>query len=353
MVNADDQAECPIVFVHLGKRLPRFAAANIRMATKFSGLPVVLLTDATVEEHDLSDARVVPIDSSWYSTERIETFKARSGMNPTFRDGFWFAAIERLFVVADAMNALGFTRVLHAESDVFMFDVAHAPSALDAIGKSCYFPFAFQNRVVASFCYFNDGGSFGAMCDWLSEQVGNLNEMNLLAAYARQFPQEVRFLPTEATFAESPGDWRADIQTVDANTLGGIVDANAMGWWLFGIDPRNCSGPTYSRYSDRDAHRSAHAPELLYFWFDPEAMKLSVSSVNQPLRPKKVLCLHIHAKVHSRLESSQLLQRVVSDSQREKRTLIWIGIPPTVRPGRTLLPSRWAHALRTRRFREI
>ena len=67
----------------------------------------------------------------------------------------------------------------------------------------------------------------------------------------------------------------------------------------------------------------------------------------------RVLCLHVHAKVHERLERSDLLQRAVKDTSEGRRTLIYRGVPSTVRPGRTLLPSRFASVIRRRRFRDL
>ncbi|MEY2990424.1 MAG: hypothetical protein RLZZ163_1340 [Actinomycetota bacterium] len=339
---------CPLVFVHLGDRFPRFAAANVRMAVRHSRLPVWLVTDAPVESIDLAAARVIPIDSSWYDGGRMARFSRRTLLDGDFRNGFWLKTVERFFVLEAIMPTFGLRRLLHAELDVVVSDLSTLMLGLLDDAAALHLPFPLPDRVIASLVHVNRPEGLRRLCDWIVESADYRNEMQLLADFVRHDPMAVTMLPTDAALDVGPNDWRSTLTAVSPATIGGIVDANAMGHWLFGSDPRNHTGPSWNRLGDRHSQRRL---SRLTFEFDRDGVSLLVRTKQDSIQ--RVLALHVHAKVHDRLERGRLQRRVLRNLQRGRPTLIRAGVPLTIRRGRTALPSRWASRIRAWRFRGL
>jgi hypothetical protein len=339
----------PVVFVHLGSTLPSFLAANLRLAAANSGLDVILITNADVTRGNLDPVLVVKISDAWYSGEMVASFRARTSLSSDFRGGFWLFAVERFFILLEFMRSFDVTRVIHAESDVLVFDLRPLVAVLSQRPDRAFFPFPYQDTIIPSLCLFSGVEPLERVAAWMISTADHRNEMELLADYAKEYPSDLLFLPTDAWFGSRPSDWRVEVDCLPPEEIGGIVDANALGQWMFGTDPRNFLGPGWNRYLNPNAE---HDLSRLRFRLQPGG-GLRVSDCESEVRSVAILNLHVHSKAHRRIERGRLLRRVLQNLSRDRRTLITPGIRFTFRSGRPLVPTRIARAIRARRFRSL
>jgi hypothetical protein len=343
-LSPDSVHETPLVLVHRGPRLPRHAAANARNATRSNSLPVVLITDAVQSVPDLPG--VQRLDLSWYDAEPFSRFRSRSRLPAGSCGGFWLAHMERFFILGQAMRHFGWTALMHVENDVHVFDVSDIPRRLDRIGSSFFLPEPYPEALMASIAYVNDVEALEDFCRWASQDPGDRFGLRLLADYAAELPEAVTLLPTDLSLCPEGHSVRHRNPRVTVEELGGIVDANAVGQWLLGVDPRNVVGPVRNGFQhDAACVEFARAR----FDFDADAGL----SVEYGGRREQVRCLHVHAKVNDRLADPRYLRRVVERNTAGQRSTVHRGIPPVRSGGRPLLPSRISHPFRKRRFRGI
>ena len=334
----------PLVLVHRGPRLPRHAAANATNAARASGLPVAVITDATLAVPDL--AGVTLLDLTWYDPEPFARFRSRSRLPEGFRGGFWLADMERFFILAQAMRHFGWDAAMHIENDVHVFDISDIPGRLDRIGRSFFLPEPYPEALMASIVYVNDAAALDAFCDWAAVDPGDRFGLRLLADFAAEVSEGATLLPTDLSLCIEGPSFRHSNRRVLIEELGGIIDANAMGQWLFGVDPRNVAGPTRNRFQ----HEAA-CVEFADAAFRVDRHERLV--IEQGGNSAAVRCLHVHAKVNERLADPEYLRRIVTRDAEGRRTTIHRGIPPLRSGGRPLLPSRISHPLRMRRFAGI
>jgi hypothetical protein len=333
----------PLVFVHIGDRFPRYARASVRNAASLSGLPVMLLTNATRGIDRLPGVTVHDLD--WYDSGLFKVFRERSGLPSDFRDGFWFHAAERFFILAQAMRHFGFSSIVHAENDVHVFNVSSVPGLLNRLGAGLFVPQPYDGFVIASFVYLNDVAALERFCQYAVGAPQSSNEMQLLADFSAEDHESVTFLPTDMSLAgATAGRFTNRLATVEE--LGGIVDANAMGQWLLGRDPRNQVGPVHNRFQNPNAPH-----DLAQFGFSISSEPFELFA-HGPVGSARVLALHGHSKSNRRLRNARLLRRVVRRNAQGRSTRLYAGITPS-RHGGTLLPSRMTGPLRRRRFRWI
>jgi hypothetical protein len=248
--SATQLAAPPFVFVHLGEdalSFPDFIAVAVAQVALWNpGAEVHLVVPrrflARPSVANASAARGAHV-RTWAAEDvprgpLYDRFLRESSMDAAFRGGFWRAAAERLFVVADLMAAVGVDEALHLENDnlVYFRATALLPKLRARYAGLAATPLSDEAdgfRVTAGFFYI---GRRGALEDFLrAVRPGEgANEMCMLGAYARLFgPAGVSFLPV----LPPEDELRLPDFTRHVSALGGIFDAAAHGQYLGGPDP--------------------------------------------------------------------------------------------------------------------
>lgn len=304
----------PLVYVQLGAPLPEYAVTTLRVAVERGDGPVVLATDAAVPP--TVDHRVTVLPTArWYDPAAFAAFRRRSTLDPAFRGGFWLHAAERFFVLAAAARHLGLDRLLHAELDVLLMPLGGLGARLDRAGRGVFVPRDHPGRAIASLIYVNDTGALDLLNRTLTEEAASGNEMRLLARFLDRHPERGFGLPTDDALRRTWGPRRP--RTVGPGTVGGIVDAAALGQWLLGVDPRNTDGPVLNRFRNE---RMRHDPERLRFTVDRTTGAMTVRRGRSRAVP--LLGLHVHSKAMDVAADPGRLADVVARCEAGEATVI-------------------------------
>lgn len=207
-----------IVFIFLGKKLPKYAQANLeRCRLDFPSHRIILGTDLDDLPENL-DVEVVRVSSGLLSQELY------SG----FRDGFWIKSIERLALLERVHAQYPDIPLLHVEADVRLapyFDFSILPTR--ELGWGQVTPIEDGAALVSSPNY--------SQSLWLSEELQKqvalrpgITDMPALFNIRTANPRRVRLLPTSHT--GNPSERKK------------IFDFAAIGMWIAGTDPRNDAG---------------------------------------------------------------------------------------------------------------
>lgn len=301
----------PIIGVHRGATLPRYAATALRAAGERTDSQAILLTDATVP--DLGGTLVERI-GDWYDPGPFAAFRAATSLDPTFRSGFYLHAAERFFILAQYAAWSGQERFLHMELDVLLSPSRDLAARLDALATGVFIPRDHRTRAIASLVYVNDPGVLRLLCDSLTRDAALGHEMRLLARFLDEEPMRAFALPTDAALADLDSDAWPSLEIAD---VGGIVDAAALGQWLLGTDPRNGWGPLINGFRNE---RVRHDLSRLRFDVDGSSGAIAVRRGDRD--PVDVLCLHVHSKLLQRYSDPTALRAVTERMNRGRRTVL-------------------------------
>ena len=284
--------EVPIVLVHLGKKLPLYLKANLKYLRDI-GAQVVLVTD---EEKIFRQYQARGFQSYFYnqSSQQLEKLSRLLNHNPKFRDGFWLKALVRFFALEEMMKEFKSEKIIHLESDIWISK--HFPIrklALQEFGVA--FPLASFKAGVPSVFYVSNIKAIVSFNTFLEQSITanpESTDMSVLVDYAKMRSKEVRLLPTSKSFLIRNEDLPKEfINTNDSmDYWNGVFDANILGQYFFGWDPRNERG--YRRlFEDQQENFANPSKSNLKY----RKSHLYISDGNLDI---EIFNLHIHSKDH-------------------------------------------------------
>ena len=322
-------ASTPLVFVFLGKRLPWYAHAALRMAVRSSRLPVVLLSDC--RDSSLPKAVRQVMVSDFYEPAVFGRASRAVELDAEFWDGFWYKTIERFFVLRDWMLAEGAQRLFHAELDNLVFDLSGLAARLDGSGRGLFIPRSSEDRALASLIYVNDPTALNAFCDFVGKESRTLIDNQLLARFVTAFPEFGVSLPTESFFStvgsEVPLPWKV----LSATRAGGIFDAAAVGQWLFGIDPRLQKWCLRNRFRNEELRvdvSEMRFSEMRFVWNEGDARLLCTFGDSPPVN---LYNLHVHSKIFGKLERPRFFRATLEAANANVPMVLGTNIMPVIR----------------------
>lgn len=306
----------PVIFVHIGRTLPKYAPASLRIARRHLPNPIILVSEAEPARPPVTGFSWIPLDEV-LDYESFEVFSSKSVVNKSFRDGFWLKAAQRFFAISGAMERAKASYSFHAELDCVLFNDInniHRAAVQSGVRKAFMIPKEKDGSAIASVVYFVSSDSADEMCAELTEKAHLGNEMDILGAVSAEENPACFLLPTARDLfpREHPtdsADWA--IFTDKSRTL---FDGAALGRWVFGLDQRNISGgPVHNLVGN--SRVSAYFPFPLSgvrFVYNQVGgyPQVLVAEGTSELRP--LANLHIHSKIHKKLSSAyleRLLQR--------------------------------------------
>ena len=305
-----------LVFHHSGKSIPHYAKTTLKkIGGRWPGRIILLnnipgaVSFAGVEDEKYTD---------WYDPGDFGVYAKKSEMEREFREGFWFHAIERFFILSQWQLQENISNFLHVELDVLVFGSYEALRCLDDYAVGLFLPRASITQAGANWMYVNNPAALRQLVLYFTERAGTGFEMPLLAQFIDARPDLAHAVPTHASF-EQPDASGALFATVPREVFGAIVDVHPLGTWIFGQDPRNSpKEPVFNHYYFEEL--GSPILRSLRFRFSWREKQLYVGLQDREDFP--VLALHVHSKVMKRVHSKVFLWVYVWLANRKFRTII-------------------------------
>lgn len=300
-----------LVFVYLGRKLPKYAVKSLKFAVEHSKLQVILISN--VKKLPKLD------DSLECYSYRQEIHYEQYGPYHRFRKGFWIKTTERFFALEDFMKERGIDKCFHAELDNLVFDISQVSMSLDEIGSGIFVPRDHADRAIASLMYINSLATYMDFCDFARSCNFSINDMEILAKYLKVNTNNAFALPSAPLeqeglrLAKPEGNESSELYRL------GVFDAAAIGQWYFGIDPRN----TYQRVTNRFENEkySANLSDFLLDW-DELNSQMRMSSKSSAFSPTKIYNLHVHSKVHEKLLQKNRLNEIILKTNNGREVIL-------------------------------
>ena len=315
----------PLVFVYLGKKLPKYAVASLQFAAKNAKVPIVLISNIKnpAEAHPDIKHHFYPYKES----------KGSNDSNSKFRDGFWLKTTERFYALERFMVNEQIEKCFHAELDNLVFNISQLEPKLDKLGKGIFVPSDHVDRAIGSLMYTNSLTVFTEFCEYARSFNFRKNDMEILASFIKKSPRIAFPLPStpsdtgKVDVGESTKDLLSDI---------GLFDAAAIGQWYFGIDPRNSYNRIHNRFSNE-----MFVGDLQDFLLviHEDVSELHLHSKSNFFAPIRLHNLHVHSKIHKKLVKKQHLIRIIGATNKGKRVVISVNMSGKLRYLRFMISS--------------
>ena len=283
-----------IVFAHFGNRLPKHLTLNIeRCKTLFPNIPIVLIAN-----RECNVPRTAGLEVSIYD-KNSEWLQLDSNLShpKDFRDNFWLTSVARFLAIKDYLaNSPG--EILHLESDVilskdFPFD------RFSKLAKPIAFPILSSSQGIASTLYIRNHETAALLVSLTLEMASKdskTTDMLVLRSFYKSYPEKTQLLPigpigktAYRNFAEGT---ILEEMTSAALIFNGCFDGLDIGYYLFGVDPRNAKGKKYLRKPLANSFLNVKETNIKY---SSSRNFLNISSnLSEPEIP--IFSLHIHSK---------------------------------------------------------
>lgn len=288
------QSNAPLIFVYLGSQLPEYTNPSLRFALRDTQRRVILLGTSAdppgvskVEYYDVSE---------WYSPLDFERFRSNSPLDPYFRNGFWFRAAERFFVLQQWVKREKIDTFFHAELDNLIFTLSSLENSLSHERGKLFLPADSIGRGFGSLVYCSGFEALDALVAFMIEHADMGNEMLILGHFLARNPELASRLPSIESGVVSHSRHEP---VGNSEEVAGLVDAAALGQWLFGIDPSNTSRTVFTKRRNESSHVDLRG---LSFQYRETDHTLLVKHSRRKSHP--VFNLHVHSKIIGRLEKN-------------------------------------------------
>lgn len=283
--------EPPLVFVYLGREIPKYTHASLRFAAEGHAGKTLLLTNSS---HQLAGDSAYEVEDfqSWYDPSHFQLFRENTTLDPHFRGGFWLHVVERFFVLRQYMERQKLDGLFHAELDVMVFDLFGVAEACNAHGSGVFAVMDDPSRALASLFYVNSSEKFDHFLSFALSQPHMRNEMEMIGSYLQEFPDSGHSLPSDRFFDR--GAHPLSPSAVDDRL--GLFDASAFGQWLFGLDPKNIKLTVTNHFWNPMAQFPI---DRLQFRLPLFGRRLTAKMPGGEKR--QVRALHVHSKILPRL----------------------------------------------------
>lgn len=282
--------DIPLVYHFSGGPLPKYGYRSLSEAAKRWSGPVVLLHDRDLAK-PVANAQVDNF-LSWYNPDPFASWAKNSEMQLDFRNGFWFHAIERFFVLDQWFRNSSYKHFLHCELDVAVMNSDLLVTTLQKLKPGIYYPRASKLNAGANWLFSNSPAALAALVAYLTENSGREFEMPLLAQFLDDFPQISAAAPSHYSF-ENPSPGFSFLEARRLREWGGLVDVHPIGTWILGHDPRNVvSEPVFNHfYYEGIGSPTVASLRVLFLWKTRSLWIEDIDGVRWPL-----FALHVHSK---------------------------------------------------------
>jgi hypothetical protein len=303
--------ETPLIFVYIGKRIPRYAYHSLNFAVENSGLKVILISDAKPKQK-LNKA----IEHVRYVSNEEKPDDLSSNQ---FRDGFWIKTTERFYAIQQFLMSSKMKSFFHAELDNLVFDISDVSSKLDKIGNGIFVPRINEEHAIASLIYVNSTAVFNEFCQFSRMFRYSCNDMEILSDFLDQNKGSSFSLPCDPASSASKKLGSDQIPP----SIVGLFDAAAIGQWYFGTDPRN-SYTTVNNLFENYRHSGLLQDYKIERKLLPSTIMISSKTASFP--EMKLNNLHVHSKITRRLSSRKNLDQIIRRTNAGRSSLISLNL---------------------------
>ncbi len=302
----------PVYFIHLGPTPPpSYYRHSLKQARELYEGPIRLVVEITCptflslcQEMNIEIINLLDLQVSMDH----HRFKGSNELASEFRHGFWRLVVERFFVLDEVMEYFGDACGVHLEGDNLLFHpLAPVLMKISDLYENIGVPFDHDKRAVAGFIWFGSITSRKALCKFIADHFClnpgiHTNDMELLGLFKQSNQTLIESLPVLPNTHSGPyrnliGEESADAKVFSHNhqCLQYIFDANALGQYIDGIDPRNSSGRDTAGFINETAMHQ----------FDSYQVRKQLMGSNSFLTPRiisrlgeehKIFNLHVHSK---------------------------------------------------------
>ncbi len=247
-----DEVIDSIVLVHLGVRdIPSYVIDCVEQIRLFSDIPVYFVCGRkkVVDGRLAGLCSIVHYEDLPLSPAHLDFYKKMSSGKAVF-DNFFQCALERFFVLDEAISGLGLKNVIHMENDILLYeDPVKILRMLEIDYKNVTVPRMNEKDSMASVMYIPDKDSLSDFLAYINGHIYDkgCNDMNLLAAYMREkrllslpviyegYPEKYELKNQKGDRA--PAEYESDYY-LHAGEYGGIFDAAPIGQFIGGTDKK-------------------------------------------------------------------------------------------------------------------
>ena len=288
----------PIVFIHIGGEPPAHAYTAVWQARRWNpSADIIFLSSAIPGEGYGLGEKWLTLDRIPKSAEHLH-FEKITKLDPAWRNGFWKATTERLFILEEWMRLQGVEECFHVENDNNLYaDISELAPLLRSTSKGLSATFQGQGKkkdrllLCFSVLYCKSVDALTNFLVFLACNPSIKDDMQRGGEYWKQMEEECSVLPSAPVGAklvsETYRNWFEDAR------FPCLFDAAAHGQFLGGGDPRNdfCPGPGYVN-EDGDFK----ADQFLYGWkADALGRRYPVVTGGNG-KEWKLANLHVHCK---------------------------------------------------------
>lgn len=290
-----------IAFVHAGENVPpEYLVDALTIAVKaapcsaiyvlLNRLHIDLLKSrlSSLGLHVLESLRIIPIEDIPKSSITTAYF-SNSKLDRSFREGFWFSASYRFFLLADFMQSHQIENCVHLENDVALyFDPSDKVEQLRSFARFAV-PLD-RVRAIPGIVWFKDPQIAQELATYISSRPEN-NDMDSLGEFCLRKDLDVRPLPTlPLGYAKSRGlDLEKYCSGID--DFGGIFDAAAIGQYLGGVHWMN--DPSKTRFFVNESS-DLEMRDCQFSWARNHSYRYPTIEFDG--QSTQILSLHAHSK---------------------------------------------------------
>ena len=287
--------ELPLVYFFSGSDLPGYASRSIAHSAKTWGTKPYLITDTDFIQSGLP-AQIVDY-REWFDSREFDQVLRSQGLDISFRDGFWVKTLLRLFVIEQFMEMESFVSIVHSELDSLLFITEQDFRDLPLRKEGLYIPWNPGSLAIASLILVNGRRSLRSLLDCAGVTAKFQNEMELLTRFLQEYPDQAFGLPTADRLINP------QLENLPSNSIAPscspyLFDANRLGMWLYGTDPRNTRGwLSFNHHTESGVSNPLNITHIQRGW--PAIRSSEGKSIH------RVANIHMHSK-----RVSQATQRV-------------------------------------------
>ncbi len=280
--------------MHLGKSIPKHLRLNIeRCLTLFPDIPVVLIINRACRNPKIQNLEIFYYDqgSEW---QRLD---GNLSHPKDFRNNFWLTSLAR-FVALEKYLDTHCGEILHVESDVIL-----APdfpfNKFSALVKPIAFPILSRSQGIASILYIRNvetAKSLVSLTMEMSSVDSKATDMLVLRKFYDSYPKITQVIPIgpsdSGVYRENTDHQLFSEIDTAVQIFAGCFDGLDIGYFIYGVDPRNDRGRKHIRESLPNNYLMVRSMNIQ---FSKARNFLNVGSLdNEDLVP--LYTLHIHSK---------------------------------------------------------
>jgi len=297
----------PIVFVHIGKKLPAYSEDAIIQAKYFnpdSNIYFLLNQEAYQNApFPIENAGAIPVFlESLPITPHHKKFWTNTVLDFQFRHGFWTYTSERFFYLDSFMEEYQLSSVFHLEYDNMLYkNLSEILPIFKRHYPGCGVTFGSDRFVIPGFMYIANSNSAKDLAKFFSRYAHKgWHDMAMISKYWATNLGKIDHLPTippaYSKFFPLLNSYRekSRFEHLYSNYYSefeGIFDAAAVGQFLGGQDPGNGS----SSQGFKNSHSLMSLDLCQFNWGeDSQGKKIPIMILNEEIIP--IYNLHIHSK---------------------------------------------------------